>query len=183
MNIYLAGFLLATLCISGCFGACPVGNPATYSIDGTNSCTCSADGRHACTRMMPMTWPDGSVRCRKDYYADPCNLCQCVNGRGVCTLMVCASKFWDQVEEEKGDEEETSLPEMCWDQRQPNHLYSLLLKSNAYGRDMSHNQSVSWRVCLSVRLSIRPFSSRLTLADMLAYMVLLLCKRRNLRFC
>merc|ERR1711872_456721 len=95
MNIYLAGFLLATLCISGCFGACPVGNPATYSIDGTNSCTCSADGRHACTRMMPMTWPDGSVRCRKDYYADPCNLCQCVNGRGVCTLMVCASKFWD----------------------------------------------------------------------------------------
>merc|ERR1739838_508373 len=102
MNLLLATLLLLTVSLNGCFGqsfSCARDDDDSemsggYSIDGTNGCLCS-EGRHACTRIMPDRWEDGSVKCRRDYYVDPCNICQCVEQRGQCTDRACPFSFDD----------------------------------------------------------------------------------------
>jgi len=95
---WMGAFVLA-VCVSASFAVdCPEGNPPVFSIDGTNGCRCRlSDGvaRIACTRMMPMKWDDGSIRCRKDYYIDPCNKCECdtETQRGTCSNNDCNKSF------------------------------------------------------------------------------------------
>ena len=44
-------------------------------------------------RQCCISQEDGSVRCRRDYYKDPCNLCTCQNERGDCSDNPCSLTF------------------------------------------------------------------------------------------
>jgi len=72
--------------------ACPKdsnGNPITsdFSIDGCNGCFCGSNGVVGCTMMFC------AGGCVRDYWQDPCNFCQCQDGVGHCTQMICHTSF------------------------------------------------------------------------------------------